>query len=387
MKPNTWAAGIPASGVREIIDRVAGRSDIAHLEMGQPDFPTPAHIIDAAVESVRAGSGYTGSAGVPQLREALATYLRGLDLPATTDQVIVTQGGVQGCSLLMSSLLVPGDEVLIPDPAWPNFAMLTALHGATVVPYTLRRETRYQPDVAELERLITPRTRLLVVNTPSNPTGSVFDRDVVEALAELVQRHNIVMLADEVYDGLIFDGEPARFAGLAPEHVVALYSFSKTYSMTGWRVGYLLAPNWLAPTLAKVQEPLLSCIPTMTQAGALAAITGPQECVTEMLGAYRRRRDLIVDVLRGGGLDVDPPAGAFYLTLPLAERADARLGALELVDHGVAVSPGTAYGEAEANYLRLSLASSDDDCAQGSKRLVEWYRATDGGLSSSPVST
>jgi aspartate aminotransferase len=386
MKPNTWAAGIPASGVREIIDRVAGRSDIAHLEMGQPDFPTPAHIIDAAVESVRAGSGYTGSAGVPQLREALATYLRGLDLPATTDQVIVTQGGVQGCSLLMSSLLVPGDEVLIPDPAWPNFAMLTGLHGATVVPYTLRRENRYQPDVAELEGLITPRTRLLVVNTPSNPTGSVFDRDVVEALAELVQRHDIVMLADEVYDGLIFDGEPARFARLAPEHVVALYSFSKTYSMTGWRVGYLLAPNWLAPTLAKVQEPLLSCIPTMTQAGALAAITGPQECVTEMLGAYRRRRDLIVDILRGGGLDVDPPAGAFYLTLPLAEGADARLGALELVDHGVAVSPGTAYGEAETNYLRLSLASSDDDCAQGSKRLVEWYRATDGGLSLSPAS-
>jgi aspartate/methionine/tyrosine aminotransferase len=119
----------------------------------------------------------------------------------------------------------------------------------------------------------------------------------------------------------------------------------------------------------------------MTQAGALAAITGPQECVTEMLGAYRRRRDMIVDILRAGGLDVDPPAGAFYLTLPLAEGADARLGALELVDHGVAVSPGTAYGEAETNYLRLSLASSDEDCSQGSKRLVEWYAATDGGLS------
>lgn len=380
MKPSTWAAGIPASGIREIVDKVAGRADVAHLEMGQPDFPTPAHVIDAAVESVRAGSGYTGSAGVPVLREALAAHLRGLELPATTEQVIVTQGGVQGCSLLMSSLLTPGDEVLIPDPAWPNFAMLTGLHGATVVPYTLRRSTRYQPDLEELERLITPRTRLLVVNTPSNPTGSVFDADVVEALAEFAQRHDIVMLADEVYDGLIFDGEPARLARLAPDHVVALYSFSKTYAMTGWRVGYLLAPTWLAPTLSKVQEPLVSCIPTMTQAGALAAITGPQACVTDMLGAYRRRRDLIVDTLRAGGLDVDAPAGAFYLTLPLSEGADSRLGALELVDHGVAVSPGTAYGVAETNYLRLSLASSDQDCAAGSQRLVDWHRATDGGL-------
>lgn len=379
MKANPWAEGVPASGIREIVDKVAGRTDVAHLEMGQPDFPTPTHVIEAAVASVRAGSGYTGSAGVPALREALADHLSRQGLPATPGQVIVTQGGVQGCSLLLSTLLQPGDEVLIPDPAWPNFAMLATLHGATIVPYVLRRANGYQPDIAEIERLITPRTKLLVVNTPANPTGSVFTTDAVEALVELAQRHGIVMLADEVYDGLIFDGEPARAARLAPDTVVGLYSFSKTYAMTGWRVGYLLAPSWLAPTLAKVQEPLLSCIPTMTQAGALAAITGPQACVTEMLAAYRRRRDLIVEILRSGGLDVDPPAGAFYLILPLAHDADARLGALELVDHGVAVSPGTAYGTAETHYLRLSLASSDDDCREGSRRLVDWFHATDGG--------
>ena len=379
MKANPWAEGVPASGIREIVDKVAGRTDVAHLEMGQPDFPTPPHIIEAAVDSVRAGSGYTHSAGVPALREALAAHLVSEGLPATPGQVIVTQGGVQGCSLLLSSLVQPGDEVLLPDPAWPNFAMLTALHGATIVPYVLRRASGYQPDLAEIESLITPRTRLLVVNTPANPTGSVFTPEAVEGLVELSQRHGIVMLADEVYDGLIFDGEPARAARLAPDHVVGLYSFSKTYAMTGWRVGYLLAPAWLAPTLAKVQEPLLSCIPTMTQAGALAAITGPQACVTEMLGAYRRRRDLIVDTLRGGGLEVDRPAGAFYLILPLAAEADSRLAALELVDHGVAVSPGTAYGSAETQYLRLSLASSDEDCRDGSQRLVEWYHATEGG--------
>jgi len=379
-----WAAGVPASGIREIVDKAAGRDGVAHLEMGQPDFPTPAHVIAAAVESVRAGSGYTGSAGVPALREALAADLVAKGLPARPDQVIVTQGGVQGCSLLYSGLLQPGDEVLLPDPAWPNFAMLAALHGATVVPYLMRRSNGYQPDAAEIERLITPRTRLLVVNTPSNPTGTVFTTDVVEELVALTERHGITMLADEVYDGLIFAGEPARAVRLAPDSVVGLYSFSKTYAMTGWRVGYVVAPTWLAPALARVQEPLLSCIPTMTQAGALAAVTGPQDCVATMRAAYQRRRDLIVDILRSGGLDIEAPAGAFYLVVPLAPGADSRAAALELVDRGVAVSPGTAYGNAETNYLRVSLASSDDDCLDGSRRLVEWYARSEGGLRLAP---
>jgi aspartate/methionine/tyrosine aminotransferase len=362
------------------VDKVAGRNDVAHLEMGQPDFPTPAHVIEAAVQSVRAGSGYTGSAGVPALREVLAADLVAKGLPAEADRVIITQGGVQGCSVLFSTLLQPGDEVLLPDPAWPNFAMLAALHGAVSVPYVLRRAAGYQPDVAEIERLITPRTKLLVLNPPANPTGAVFDEPMVEQLVEVATRHGVTVLADEVYDGLIFEGLPARAARLAPDTVVGLYSFSKTYAMTGWRVGYLLAPPWLAPTLAKVQEPLVSCIPTMTQAGALAAVTGPQDCVAMMLAAYRRRRDLIVDVLRRGGLPVEPPAGAFYLALPLSPGADSRAAALELVDHGVAVSPGTAYGTAETEYLRLSLASSDDDCLRGSRRLLEWHRASEGGL-------
>lgn len=374
------AAGVPMSGIREIVDKVAGRDGIAHLEMGQPDFPTPAHIVEAAVASVRNGSGYTHSAGTPALREALAADLVAKGLPATPEQVIVTQGGVQGCSLLLSALVSPGDEVLVPDPAWPNFAMLATLHGATVVPYALRRADRYQPDVGEIDRLMTDRTRLLIINSPGNPTGGVFDADVVEQLVAVARRHGVTVLTDEVYDGLIFDGAPARAVRLDPDSVVGLYSFSKTYAMTGWRVGYVLAPTWLAPTLAKLQEPLLSCIPTMTQAGALAAVTGPQACVGEMLAAYRRRRDLIVDVLGAGGLAVDPPAGAFYLIVPLAPDADSREAALDLIDHGVAVSPGTAYGTAETAYLRVSLASSDDDCLMGSQRIVDWLAATDGGL-------
>jgi aspartate/methionine/tyrosine aminotransferase len=382
---NRWAADVPASGIREIVDKVAGRTGIAHLEMGQPDFPTPQHIIEAGVASVRQGSGYTHSAGTPALRDAIAAHLVAQGIPADPPQVIVTQGGVQGCSLLLSALVTPGDEVLIPDPAWPNFAMLAGLHGAVAVPYALHRADRYQPDPDEVARLITPRTRLLIINSPSNPTGGVFELGVVERLVEIARRAGVVVLTDEVYDALIFDGTPARAVRLDPDVVIGLYSFSKTYAMTGWRVGYVLAPPWLAPTLAKIQEPLLSCIPTMTQAGALAAVTGPQECIAEMLAAYRRRRDLIVDVLRGGGIDVDPPAGAFYLVVPLHPGADSRAAALDLIDHGVAVSPGTAYGSADPAYLRVSLASSDDDCHTGSRRIVDWFTATDGGSNLEPA--
>lgn len=376
-----WARAVPVSGVREIIDLAAGRPDIIRLEMGQPDFPTPSHIVEAAVASARAGSGYTYSAGTPALRAAISDRLRAdHGLPATPEQVIVTQGGVQGCSLLLSSLLQPGDEVLIPDPAWPNFEMLAVLHGATPVRYPLRPEDGFVPDPERVAALITARTKILVINTPSNPTGTVFPAEVVDRLLALAGRHDLVVLADEVYDKLIFDGlSAANMATLDPERVVALYSFSKTYSMCGWRVGYLLAPTWLAPTLGRLQEPMLSCLSTVTMAAAEAAMTGPQDAVTEMRDAYQGRRDLAVGLLRAGGLEPVPPQGAFYLMVSLAPGADSWACALDLVERDLAVSPGAAYGDVAAGHLRLSLASSPDALRTGIARLLDWFADTGGG--------
>jgi aspartate/methionine/tyrosine aminotransferase len=191
----------------------------------------------------------------------------------------------------------------------------------------------------------------------------------------------VPILSDEVYDELIFDGlKPANAFARDDEHVVALYSFSKTYSMTGWRVGYVVAPEWLAPTLSRIQEPLVSCISTVTQAAAEAAIRGPQEVVGMMRDTYQKRRDVAIDILASGGFQVDPPAGGFYLMVPLEEGADSKQAAFNLIDHGVALSPGTAYSKAATNYLRISLASSDYDLTHGMERVVEWLKASNGGL-------
>jgi aspartate aminotransferase len=377
-----WARSVPMSGVREIFHLIAGRHNIHHLEIGQPDFPTPEHIIEAAVASARAGSGYTASAGVPSLREAIADKLRQVDaFDVTSDQVVVTQGGIQGVSAVMSCVVVPGGEVLVPDPGWPNFEMLVLLHGAVPVRYTLDPANGFLPDLDEVASFVTDRTQLIIMNTPANPTGSLFPDELVDGFIELARRHGIPLLADEVYDELIFDGaEPARAFRRDPETVIGLYSFSKTYSMTGWRVGYVVAPTWLASTLARIQEPLVSSLPTMTQAAAEAAITGPQQIVGVMRDSYQHRRDLAVSALAGAGIHVTVPAGGFYLMLPLSPGADSKKAAFDLIEHQVATSPGTAYGEVSAHHLRLSLAASEHDLVHGIARINEWYAATDGGL-------
>jgi aspartate aminotransferase len=377
------ALAIAPSGIREIVNLVIGRpaGEVVRLEIGEPGFATPPHIV-AAGAAAAARSRYAPSAGHLRLREAIAARMArvaGVDVPA--DRVIVTQGGVQACFLTLAALVEPGDEVLVPDPAWPNYAMQVGLLHGRVVPYALPASDGFVPDPEAVRALITPRTRVLVLNSPSNPTGAVFPRETVAALVGLAREHGIVVLSDEVYDELIFEGEPSDAIRFAPDHVVAVHSFSKTYAMTGWRVGYAVAPEWLAPTLAKLQEPMISCIPDATAFGALAALEGPQDAVASMRDAYRRRRDLVVDLVRSAGIDLVVPRGAFYAMVPLAPGVDSRAAALRLVDEGVAVAPGTAFGSAAADLVRVSLASEEPDLREGLGRLLAWHRRTGGGRS------
>ena len=200
-----WAGAVPISGVREIFHRIAGRDDIFHLEIGEPNFPTPPHIIEAAAASARAGSGYVDSAGVRDLRSAIRDKLvavNGFDI--TADQVVITQGGIQGCSLVFSSLVKPGGEILIPDPGWPNFEMLALLHGAVPVHYPLHPDRGFLPDPAEIRELANDKTQLIVMNTPANPSGSLFPDELVDEFLSIAEELDIVVLADEVYDELIF---------------------------------------------------------------------------------------------------------------------------------------------------------------------------------------
>jgi len=279
----------------------------------------------------------------------------------------------------MQALVSPGDEVMVPDPAWPNYEMQALLRGATPVRYPLRPEAGFIPDPDDLVALMTPRTRLLVLNSPSNPTGAVIPRDVVAAIVAAAASRGIPVLSDEVYDEFVFEGEASNAPSMDSEHVIGLYSFSKTYAMTGWRVGYVTANKRVSDLLSTIQEPMVSCISAVSQAAAIAALEGPQDCVNEMREAYRRRRDVVVDRLRSAGHDVIEPHGAFYLMLGLGAGVDSRLAALDLVEHGVSTAPGTAFGDVARSYLRLSLASSEAVLAEGIDRIVAWAERTDLG--------
>lgn len=381
-RPRPALGTLPHSGIREIVDlALSSPTPLVRLEIGEPDFATPAHIVEAAAAAARRGSSYVQAAGMPAVREAAASSLRRrYDLDIPTHRVLVSHGAVHAIDSVIRAVVGPGDGVLIPDPAWPNYEMQAVLAGGRVQHYPLRPERGYIPDPDDIRQAITPETRVIIVNSPSNPTGAVAPRDVIEAIVALAVERDILVLSDEVYDEIIFDGSPTCAAALAPDHAVSVYSASKTYAMTGWRVGYALVPEWLADPLTRVLEASISCLSSVTQAAALAALTGDQAPVAVMREAYRERRDLAIGILRDAGIPVTSPGGAFYLMLPLAPGAAARVSALALVDRGVATAPGTAFGEVAVESLRVSLATSADQLRAGLGILTDWYADTRGGL-------
>lgn len=369
------ASALAPSRIRQIYDAAQSRPDALRLEVGEPDFATPPWISEAAHRAAHDGhTHYTSNTGIGVLREALAAKVRARNgYHARPGQIVVSAGGVQALHLVLAALLDPGDEVLLPDPCWPNFNMIAHLVGARAVPYVLRPDRAFQPDPAELERLITPRTRVLVVNLPSNPVGVCGSPADLAALVAIAERHGLWLLSDECYDEITFDG-PILSAGAVSdyERIVSVYSFSKTYAMTGWRVGYAVAPEATVEVLARMQEPFVSCVNTPAQYAALAALQGPQEIVCEMRDAYRRRRDLALDVLTAGGVDAFRPDGAFYLWADVGRSKMASLDfALALLAaRDVAVAPGSAFGASGDDRVRISLATGEDDLLEGCRRLV-----------------
>ncbi|MBA2714064.1 MAG: pyridoxal phosphate-dependent aminotransferase [Rubrobacteraceae bacterium] len=374
--PSTIARSMPVSRIREIMDLAWKDPEAIHLEVGEPDFPTPSHVIEAAYEAAQAGhTRYAPNAGIPDLREALADKVAKRNgYGARPDQVVVTQGGIQALYLVLRAMLEPGDEVLLPDPAWPNFRMIAHLLGARVLPYPLVAEGDFLPRPEDLERLVTPRTRAILVNSPSNPLGTVLPRELAETLLDFARSHNLWFVADEVYDELAFDDTFISVGSVADpgDRLVSVYSFSKVYAMTGWRVGYLIAPPDLANLLTGMQEPIVSCVNTPAQMAALAALTGPQRVVREMRDAYRQRRDELLGILDRGGLASSRPSGAFYVWTDVSDAGVPSMDlARSLIEHEhVAVAPGSAFGELGEGYVRLSLASSREDLLEGTSRLV-----------------
>lgn len=365
---------LPGQRIREIMDLAWATPGVLRLEVGEPDHPTPAHIVDAADRAARQGdTRYTPNRGTAALREAITHKVDVRNgLRADPDQVVVTAGAVQALHAVMMVLADPGDRVLMPDPAWPNFAMIGALLHADVAHYPLTAANGHAPELDDLERLVTPRTRLLVLNSPSNPLGTVLSEDEVRRLLDFAAEHDLWVLSDECYDEIVFDRKVTSPGAIDPDRVISVYSFSKTYAMTGWRVGYAVCPRRVADVLTKIQEPLISCVNAPAQAAAVAALQGPSQVVTDMVASYAERRDAVVALLGEAGIGHIRPEGTFYQWVDIsASTADSVTFAEELiVEQGVAVAPGAAFGPHGEGAVRLSLATEQDALLEGTARLI-----------------
>lgn len=372
------AQRLPRSGIRAIMDRASAR-DVIHLEVGEPDYPTPPHIVEAAADAARAGhTKYTSARGTSELRGAIVARLaRERGLRVDPDGVMVTPGGGTALLLTYLSLLDRGDEVLIPDPGWPNTESQVLLAGGVPVRYPLLRDRGFVPDLDAIEtRLESPRVRAIYVNSPGNPTGAVFDAETIAALVSLCARTGCWIVSDECYESIRFGAPLASPLSVGWERTVGAFSLSKTYAMTGWRVGYLVGPPELVTLAAKLGEPVVACTSSVSQAAAYAALTGPQDAVAAMVAGYRARRDLVSPMLSAPGLLVWLPQGAFYALVDIRRSGlSSRDFALDLLEHArVATAPGDTFGPAAEGYVRISLASRDDLLRDGVARLVERLR-------------
>lgn len=388
MKPS---ASIAAKKI--VADLQAAGQQIVDLTIGEPDIPTPAHIIDGALEAMRAGkTHYTASAGEPALRRAIAaTIEREKGLACGPENIVVGSGAKQLIFEAFASTLNPGDEVVIPAPYWVSYPDIAGLHGGRPVIVSCGQDVGFKLTPAMLEAAITPRTRWLVLNSPNNPTGAVYSQQELGEIAEVLRRHpHVWVMTDEIYEHLCYEGARApSLVEVAPflfERALVINGMSKAYAMTGWRIGYAAGPKALIDVIVKMIGQSTTCASSVGQAAALVALAGDQSCVGEAAAMYRARRDRMLGILsEAPGLDLHSPAGAFYLYIgvsallgrrtPAGKRieSDLDLSLYLLEEAKVAVLDGGAYGLSP--YLRLSFAAAADAVEAGSRAIVEACRA------------
>ena len=379
--PAARAAAFPRSEIRVLFDRAAAREGAIRLEVGEPSFKTPDHIVEAAAEAARAGhTGYGPNGGLAGLRELLSHKIARVDgFTAPPENIVVTPGGMNALFSCFLALLDPGDEVLIPTPGFPNLDHIIRLLGGRPVFYPLSAADGFLPDPDRLASLVTGRTSMLFVNTPANPTGAVYPAGLMQNLVELCDRNDLWLLSDEVYDELILDEDAVHTSAARYDtagRVITVYSFSKVYAMTGWRVGYAAAPGPVAGLLSKLQEPQVSCPSTISQKAAEAALLGPREPIRAMLDAYRRRRRAALAAASEAGLSFVAPAGTMYMLVRVETGGRSMIRfALDLLDdHGVSVAPGSVFGPGGEGYVRISLAADDLRIVEGLHRLAAAVR-------------
>jgi len=362
-----------------------GRS-IIHLELGEPDFHPAAPVVDALRDAVASGRDrYVSTRGTPALRAAIANYLRRTRrLEVGSEEVLVAPGCKMALSLAMMALIEPGDEVLYPEPGFPIYPSFTRGLGAAAIPFGLEEENKFQPDLQEIAAKITPRTSMLIFNSPNNPTGTVLSRETLQQLADLAQKHDLWVLADEVYARIVFNGEFLSIHSLPgmAERTVIIDGFSKSFAMTGWRLGYAVAPKHVVDAMDLLVLNTFTCVAEFTQVAAIEALRDSSNAVDAMVAEYRKRRDLFVARLnRIPGFRCQIPDGSFYAWVNVKDTglAAEEVARLLLEEAGVAGIAGGAFGAAGKNYLRFSLVSARHSLEEALDRIarvsVRWRAA------------
>lgn len=381
--PSQRSGRLGLSGIREIFEKAQKIPDVIRLEFGEPDFDTPQNIKVAAVRAISDGkTKYTSSAGLIELRTAISSKLElenGLSYDPSSE-VVVTAGATSGINLAFLATVDVGDEVLIPDPGWATYMHAVHVAGAVPVPYPLVETSGYSLDRENVERLASPRTKAILINTPSNPTGAILSRSNLREISEFAIERNLFVVSDEVYEKFLYDDqgrerrEHFSIAGLPGMHdrTITVNAFSKTYAMTGWRLGYTAAPEPIATAMTKINAAENSCVSSISQYAAIEALTGPQDSVKSMIEAFAKRRKVLVEGLNElPGFDCPLPPGAFY-AFPNVKRTgtSSYTLAMKILERAhVAVVPGSSFGSQGEDHLRLAYANSLENIRAALERI------------------
>ena len=368
---------IPPSGIRRFFDMLAEMHDVISLTIGEPDFTTPQPIIDAAIESLRAGAThYTANGGIIELREAIAASLEdryGVEY-APRGELIITVGASEGVDVTLRAVLDQGDEVIYHEPCFVAYAPGIQLAGGTPVRIATDETASFEVSAAQIERAVTPRTKAIFLGYPNNPTGAVLTREQLAAIAEVAERHDLLVISDEIYDRLVYGGHAHTAFSALPgmrERTVLIGGFSKSYAMTGWRIGYVAAPAAVMAGIAKVHQYAIMCAPTAAQHAAMEALRVGEPHLEAMRSEYDRRRRLMTDRLNAMGLRCFEPRGAFYCfpNVTDATGLDEETFAQRLLaEEHVAVVPGTAFGPSGAGHVRMCYATAFEEITEAMDR-------------------
>ena len=376
---NSTVTDMQPSGIRKFFDIVSTMKDAISLGVGEPDFITPWHIRDAGIYSLEKGQTYyTSNSGLIELREEICKYVKKFDLDYTPNEVLVTVGGSEAIDLTMRTVLSPGDEVIIPEPSFVCYKPCTVMAGGVPVTIQTKAENQFKLTAEELIEKITPKTKLLVLSYPNNPTGAIMDKEDLIKIAEVVKKHNIMVLSDEIYAELTYSGKHCSIASLPgmKERTIVVNGFSKAFAMTGWRLGFLMAHPVLTKQLTKVHQYAIMSSPTTSQYAAIEALKNGEDSVKMMVAEYNDRRKIITDVFNKMGFPCFSPLGAFYIfpCIKSSGMTSEEFCERLLKEEKVALVPGTAFGESGEGFVRVSYAYSIKQISKATERIANFAK-------------